>query len=115
MFTLNNKNYLCIVDYHSKFLIVKSSEDLSAESFIIACKVIFSEYRLPKMIMSDAGGNFISDKFRHFCKCMNIEQGTSSSYYHQNNGQVETCIKLIKSTMKKCIKTNDDICIALFE
>ena len=23
MFTLNNKNYLCIVDYHSKFLIIK--------------------------------------------------------------------------------------------
>ena len=76
MFILNNKNYLCIVDYHSKFPIVKREEDMSAESLILACKVIFSEYRLPKK-MSDACGNFISDKFRQLCKCINIEQVTS--------------------------------------
>ena len=42
----------------------KGAEDMSAESLIIACKVIFSEYGLLKKIMSDAGGSFISDKFR---------------------------------------------------
>ena len=41
MFKLNSKNYLCIVDYHSKFPIVKRAEDVSAESLIIAYKVIF--------------------------------------------------------------------------
>ena len=56
MFTLNNKNYLCIVDYHSKCPIVKRAEDMSKESLIIACKVIFSEYILLKKIMS-TGGN----------------------------------------------------------
>ena len=66
MFTLNSKNYNCIVDYHSKFPIVMREEHKFTESLIIACKVIFSEYGLPKKIMSDAGGNFISDKLRHF-------------------------------------------------
>ena len=48
MFTLNNKNYLCIVDYHSKFLTVKKkAEDMSTDSLILACKVICSEYGLP--------------------------------------------------------------------
>ena len=41
MFSLNNKNYLCIVDYHSKFPIVKKTEDMSADSLILAYKVIF--------------------------------------------------------------------------
>ena len=41
MFTLNNKNYLCIVDYHSKFPTVKKAEDISADSSIVACKVTF--------------------------------------------------------------------------
>ena len=27
MFTLNNKHYLCIIDYHSKFPIIKKTED----------------------------------------------------------------------------------------
>ena len=59
MFTLNT--LYCIVDYHSIFPFVKRAEDMSAESLIITCKVIFSEYGLPKKIISDAGGNFISD------------------------------------------------------
>ena len=49
--------------------------------------------------MSDVGGNFISDKFRQFCKCMNIEQVTSF-YHHQSNGLVGVCIKFVKHTKK---------------
>ena len=100
MLKLNNKYYLCIVDYCSKFPIVRRVEDMSAESLILACKVIFSEYGLPKRKMCDAAGNFISDKFRQFCKCMSIEQVTSLSYHPYNNGQVEACIKFVKFTMK---------------
>ena len=101
IFTLNNKNHLCIVDYHSKFPIVKKDRNMSAESLIIECKVLFSEYGLLKKIMYDSGGNFISDKFRQFCKCMHIEQVKSSSYHHQSNSQVEACIQFVKHTMKK--------------
>ena len=64
MFTLNNKDYLCIVDYHSKFPIVKKAEDMLANSLILACIVIFSEYGLPKKTLSAVGVNFISDKFK---------------------------------------------------
>ena len=34
---------------------------MSADSLILACKVIFSEFDLPKELMSDMSGNFISD------------------------------------------------------
>ena len=88
MFTLNIKHYLCIVDYHNKFPVIQKTEDLSADSLIVMCKVIFAEYRLPKKIMSDSGGNFVSDKFKTFCKSLNIEQVLSSSYHHQNYRQV---------------------------
>ena len=74
LFTLNNKHYLCIVDYHSKFPIIKKAEDLSADSLILKCKVIFAEYGIPCKIISGSGGNFISDKFKTFCKSLNIEQ-----------------------------------------
>ena len=87
MFTLNNKHYLYIVDYHSKFSFFKKAEGLSTDSLILTCKVIFAEYRIPKKIMSDSGGNFISDKFKTFCKSLNIEQAFLSSYH-----EVEACI-----------------------
>ena len=40
IFTLNDKQYLCIVDYHSKFLMIKKTADLSADSVILMCKSI---------------------------------------------------------------------------
>ena len=96
MFTLHNKNYLCIVDYHSKFPVFKQMEDLSADSLIVTCQIIFAEFGLPKKIMLDSGGNFILDKFKTFCRSLNIEQAFLSSYHHQSNGQIGACIKLIK-------------------
>ena len=62
MFTLSNKNDLCIVDYHSKIPIMKKAVHMSADNVILAYKILFfSEFGLPKNIMSDTGGNFISE------------------------------------------------------
>ena len=92
---------------------VKKTEGLSADSLIAAFKVVFSEYGIPKKIILDAGGNFISETFKNFCNSLNIEQAVSSSYHHQSNRQVEACIKFIKYTMKKCADSRNDMHIAL--
>ena len=47
IFHLNNKNYLCTIDYHSKFPVLKRMEGLSAGSLITTIKVIFAEYGIP--------------------------------------------------------------------
>ena len=78
MFQLNTKNYLCIVDYHRKFPVVKKMEGLSTDSLISALKVVFAKYNIPKRVMSDTSGNFISEKFKNFCNALNIEQTMSS-------------------------------------
>ena len=96
VFHFNNKNYLNIVDYHSKFPMVKRLEGLSAENLTATVKVIFAEYGIPCKLMSDAGTNFVSNKFWKFCNSINIEQVASLVYHHQNNGQVKACIKFIK-------------------
>ena len=48
----------------------KMTEDLSADCLILTCKIIFAEFGLTKKIMSDSGGNFISDKFKKFCRSL---------------------------------------------
>ena len=103
IFHFNNKNYLCIVDYHSKLPVIKRMEGLSAESLITTTKVIFAEYGIPQKIMSGTGTNFVSDKFRKFCSRLNIKQAVSSAYHHQSNGQVKACIKFIKYTLKNML------------
>ena len=106
MFMLNNKSYLCIVDYHSKFPVIQKAEDLSTDSLTLACKIICSEYGLPKKIISDAASYFDPDIFKQFCKKPSHRQATSSSYNHQSNGQVEACIKFIKCTIKSALILN---------
>ena len=102
IFHLNNKNYLCIIDYHSKFPVIKRMGVLSAESLITTVKVIFVEYGIPHRLMSDAGSNIVSEKFRSFCNSLNIKQAVSSLYHHQSDRQVKACITFIKHTIKKC-------------
>ena len=85
VFHFNNKNYLCIVDYNSKFPVIKRLEGLSAERLINTVKIIFAKYGIPLKIMSDAGTNFVSDRFWQFCKTINVEQAVSSAYHHQSN------------------------------
>ena len=89
IFQFNSKKYLCIVDYHSKFLVIKRMEGLSAENLIATVKIIFAEYGILCRLMSDAGSNFVSEKFRSFCSSLKIKQAVLSSYHHQSNGQVE--------------------------
>ena len=115
MFTLDNKQYLCIADYHSKFPIIKNTEDLSADILVLTCTIIFSEYIVPKKIMSDSVGNFISDKLKTFCTSLNKEQTFSSSHHHQSNGQVKACIKFVKLKLKKCFDSRSDPHIALLQ
>ena len=40
---LNNKTYLCIVDYHRKFTVMKLTDVLNSDSLIKICKIIFAE------------------------------------------------------------------------
>ena len=94
VFYFNNKNYLCIVDYHSKFPTVKRLEGLLVESLITTIKVIFAEYGIPHKLMSDAGLNFVSDKILKFCNSINVEQAVSLAYHHQSNGQVKALLSL---------------------
>ena len=102
-FHFNNKNYLCLIDYHSKFPVVKRMEGLSTENLTARAKIIFTEYGISHKIMSDAGTNFVSDKFKKFCSNLNIEQAVLSLYHHQSNGQVEACIKFIKCMFKNVL------------
>ena len=78
MSTLYYENFLCVVDYHSKFPVSKKTEDIPADSLIMTC-TFFSVYGLPKKIMSNAGCNFISGKCKTFNKNLNIEQAVSLS------------------------------------
>ena len=115
VFHFNNINYLCVVDYNSKFPIIRKLQGLLAEHLINAVSAIFIEHGIPQNLMSDTGTKFVPEKFRHFSKSINVEQVASLAYHHQSNRQVEACIKFIKRMFKKCAKSGRDKNIALLQ
>ena len=70
VFTINNKHYLCILDYHSKFPVVKQVEGFSTDNLINACKIISSEYGMSSKIVSDAGTNTVSETSKIFSESL---------------------------------------------
>ena len=48
IFMVNNETILCIVDYYSKFLVVKKKEGMLDEDLIWASTVVFAKFGLPK-------------------------------------------------------------------
>ena len=64
IFTINNKCYHCIVDYHSNFLVIKQVEGFSADNLIQTCKIICSEYGLLSKIVSHIGTKLLSEKLK---------------------------------------------------
>ena len=94
---------------------VKEMNNLSADSLISAFKIVIAEYGIPIRVMSDASGNFVSEKFKIFRNYLNIVQAISSSYHHLSNGPVEACIKFIKHTLKISYDSGNDVHIALLQ
>ena len=64
IFAINNKHYLCIVNYQSKFMVMKQGEGFSTDNLIKLCNIIFLEYGIPSKIVLDAGTNIILEKFK---------------------------------------------------
>ena len=77
--TIGNKQYLCIIDYHNKYAVIKQVDCFSTDNLIKHIR-LFLEYGLPSKIVSDVSRNFVSEKFQDFCRCFNIHHAVSLSY-----------------------------------
>ena len=105
IFTTNNKHYLCILNYHSQFPVIKQVERFSSYNLIKTCNFIFSEYgQIISNIVWHVATNFISEKFENVCKKCSMGHAANSSYNHQRNWQAETCIKFVNRTRKNAKK-----------
>ena len=65
-YSLYTRNDLYIVDYHSRFPVRRRLIIRQPDTGLYI--IFFSKYGLHKKIMSDTSGNFVSQKFKEFCK-----------------------------------------------
>ena len=95
LFHKDHKDFLIVVDYYSKFPIVKKLSNTSSKAIITHLKAIFSEYGVPEKLVSDNGLQSDSMDFLNFCEQYGITHSTSSPMYARSNGQAERTVQTV--------------------
>ena len=90
-----------VVDYNSKFVAVENLNISQSLTVIKKYKKIFSQYGIPKELITDSGPEFTSQHFKKLAKSWDFKHQTVSPHYHQSNSLVEPSIQTIKQTLKK--------------
>ena len=101
--------YLLIVEYTSRFLIVRKLKSMSAQQITEHFKSIFSEYGWPDTLVSDNGPCYAAEAFSNLMKEYAVNHITSSLHYPQSNRLVEKFIQIVKNLFHKATDEEADI------
>ena len=89
----NSRDYVIIVDYYYDFWELKELSTTTCASIVKFCKEQFARYGIVDVLMSDNGPQFSCAEFSEFAKAWCFNLCTSSPYYSQSNGKVESAVK----------------------
>ena len=109
IFHYESQPYLLIVDYTSRFPIVRKLKSMSAQHVTEHFKSIFSEYGWPDTLVSDNGPCYAAEAFSNLMKEYAVNHITSSPHYPQSNRLVEKFIQIVKNLFHKVTEEGADI------
>ena len=104
LFYFQRIDFLVVVDYFSKYLIVRKIPSSTSSAVIKELGMIFSEFGNPLVFRSDNGPCYSSQEFKFFMQNWLVEHRTSSPHYPQSNGLAESMVKVSKNLIEKAIK-----------
>ena len=93
LFYFQRIDFLVVVDYFSKYLIVRKIPSSTTSAVIRELGMIFSEFGNPLVFRSDNGPCYSSQEFKFFMQNWLVEHRTSSPHYPQSNGLAESMVK----------------------
>ena len=109
IFHYESQPYLLIVDYTSRFPIVRKLKSMSAQHVAEHFKSIFSEYGWPDTVVSDNGPCYTAELFTNLMNEYAVNHITSSPHYPQSNGLMEKFIQIVKNLFYKAKEEGADI------
>ncbi|UYV67556.1 K02A2.6-like, partial [Cordylochernes scorpioides] len=112
LFKFENKWYLVVIDYYSRFPEMVQLDRLTASVVVRSCKSIFARHGIPETVVSDNGTQFgAAREFANFARQYGFTHVTSSPRFPQSNGMAEAGVKIAKMILKK----NQDPSLGLLE
>ncbi|RWS24392.1 uncharacterized protein B4U80_01971, partial [Leptotrombidium deliense] len=99
--TIDNSNYLILIDTHSKWMEVHYLHRTTSK-FIIGClRQMCATHGIFEEITTDNGPQFVSIEFEEWCKRNNVRHSTSTPYHPASNGIAERAVQTFKQGFKK--------------
>ncbi|UYV76586.1 K02A2.6-like, partial [Cordylochernes scorpioides] len=112
LFKFENKWYLVVIDYYSRFPEIIQLDRLTANVVVRSCKSIFARHGIPETVVSVNGTQFgAAREFANFARQYGFTHVTSSPRFPQSNGMAEAGVKIAKLILKK----NQDPSLGLLE
>jgi hypothetical protein len=113
-FTVQGCDYLLIVDYLTKYPIIRKSGH-SARETIRICKEVFAENGIPTKVIADRGTNFTAEEFQEFARSWQFQMIYTSAEHHRANGEAERFVQTLKKLITKVSEGNGDLQLALLQ
>ena len=101
IFHFQNDSYLLIVDFTSRFPVVRKLKSMTAKHVASHFSQVFGEYGWPDTLLTDNGPCYASHEFKQLMADMSVNHITSSPHYPQSNGLAEKYVQIIKNLFTK--------------
>lgn len=112
---LGGISILVIIDYRSRYLFAKPVKSTSFECTRKVLDEIFEIEGYPKSIRSDNGPPFNGSEYKAYCEQRGIKTVFSTPLYPQQNGLVESSMKIINKAMSAAISNKNNYIVELRE
>ena len=99
-FEFENNKFLAMVDSYSKWIEIKDANSWKTDNTIKTLKLWFSQFGIPKQLVSDNGVQFTSTEFKSFIEKTGINHIRTAIYHQSSNGQVERYLQTIKQALR---------------
>ena len=113
LYTINDQDYLIVVDYFSNFWEIDHLPNTTASTVIKKLKCHFARQGIPDIVISDNGPQFACEKFSNFAKEWGFEHQPGSPGHQQTNGKAEAAVKEAKRLLRKAKDTKGDLYLAV--
>ena len=94
------EHFFILVDAHSKWPEVHRMNTVTASETVKVMRNIFATHGVPEEVVSDNGGQFVSEEFQLFLKNNNVRSIRSAPYHPSSNGEAERFVRTFKEAMK---------------
>ena len=116
LFHFESASYLLIGVYTSKFPVVCKLSSITWQHVANQCKLIFSEYGLPDILISDNGPCYTEEPFTSVMIAYHVNHFTSSPHYPQPNKLAAKYVQIVKSLFYKAKEEGKDLfkCLMIY-